>query len=84
MFSLSRRLLAALFLTSATTAAWAGCCDGDAPGRTTRGGALACPCVGAAPAKAEAPVGTHYRARTEKRDGKPASTSSGVDRGSKR
>jgi hypothetical protein len=84
MFSLSRRLLAALFLTSATTAAWAGCCDGDAPGRTTRGGALACPCVGAAPAKAEAPVGTHSGSRTRRLDGKPASNSSNVaDRGSK-
>jgi hypothetical protein len=74
MFPLSRRLPSALFLTSAATAAWAGCCDGDASGRTTSGDAIACPSVGAAPATSEAPVDTHSRAPT---------ASDVVDRGSR-
>jgi hypothetical protein len=44
---LSRRLLATLFLASASTAAWAHCCDGDDPGRMTGRGATVCMCVGA-------------------------------------
>jgi hypothetical protein len=41
---LSRRLLTALFLTSAATAAWASCCDGSSDaGRMTGGGSIVCP-----------------------------------------
>ena len=84
MSHLSCRLLAALFLTSATTAAWAGCCDGGDPGRMTSGDALACPCAGAAPAAPAAPVDTHSGTSAGKLDGKPARTSSDVvDRDSK-
>jgi hypothetical protein len=45
---LSRRLLATLFLASASTAAWAGCCDGDDPGRMTGRGSTVCMCTDAA------------------------------------
>ena len=57
---LSRRLLATLFLASASTAAWASCCDGDDPGHMTRRGSTVCMCVGAAATTSAARLGAYY------------------------
>jgi hypothetical protein len=68
---LSRRLLAALFLTSTATAAWAGCCDGGDPGRMAAGRSMACVCAAPDASRRDAPVDTHYG--TGRLDGEPAS-----------